>query len=121
VKTVVAKVLATPGIELNGKTPEATISAMIYTEAKKEDGAIRKAGRGLVEARGLYRAVDLNRRHADRLSSRLPAPHPEAEHKAQKDPDPEHRRPRGRYDPRLHCRTRSVSTWGRKRFPGWST
>ena len=51
VKTVVAKVLTTPGIELKGKTPEATISAMIYTEAKKEDGAIRKAGRGLVEAR----------------------------------------------------------------------
>jgi hypothetical protein len=51
VKKVVAKVLATPGVELKGKTPEATISAMIYVEAKKPDGAIRKAGRGLVEAR----------------------------------------------------------------------
>ena len=51
VKDVVKKVLATEGVELKGKTPEATVSAMIYTEAKKEDGAIRKAGRGMVEAR----------------------------------------------------------------------
>jgi hypothetical protein len=51
VKDVVKKVLDTPGVELKGKTPDATISAMLYTEAKKEDGAIRKVGRGLVEAR----------------------------------------------------------------------
>jgi hypothetical protein len=51
VKDVIAKTLATAGVELKGKTPEATISAQIYTEAAKEDGAIRKAGRGLVEAR----------------------------------------------------------------------
>jgi HB1, ASXL, restriction endonuclease HTH domain len=51
VKDVVKKVLATPGVELKGKTPDATISAMLYTEAKKPDGAIRKTGRGMVEAR----------------------------------------------------------------------
>jgi HB1, ASXL, restriction endonuclease HTH domain len=51
VSKVVKKVLATEGVELKGKTPEATVSAMIYTEAKKEDGAIRKVGRGLVEPR----------------------------------------------------------------------
>jgi HB1, ASXL, restriction endonuclease HTH domain len=51
VQDVVKKVLATPGVELKGKTPDATISAMLYTEAKKPDGAIRKAGRGMVEAR----------------------------------------------------------------------
>ncbi len=51
VKTVIAKTLATPGVNLGGKTPEATVAAMIYVEAAKEDGQIVKVGRGLVEAR----------------------------------------------------------------------
>jgi hypothetical protein len=41
VKDVVAKALADPEvIGMKGKTPEATLSAALYTEAKKENGAV---------------------------------------------------------------------------------
>jgi hypothetical protein len=36
---------------LKGKTPEATVAARIYVEAKKRDGQIVKVERGVVQAR----------------------------------------------------------------------
>ena len=52
VKEVVAAALADPQVTgLQGRTPAATLSAALYTEAKKPDGAIVLAGRGMVKAR----------------------------------------------------------------------
>ena len=52
VKEVVAAALADPQVTgLQGRTPAATLSAALYTEAKKPDGAVVRAGRGMVKAR----------------------------------------------------------------------
>jgi hypothetical protein len=36
---------------MKGKTPEATLSAALYTEAKKKDGAVVLVERGVMKAR----------------------------------------------------------------------
>lgn len=52
VKEVVAKALADPAVTgMKGKTPEATLSAALYTEAKKKDGAVILVERGMMKAR----------------------------------------------------------------------
>jgi hypothetical protein len=52
VKAVVAKALADPAVTgLKGKTPQETLSAALYTEAKKPDGAVILVGRGVMKAR----------------------------------------------------------------------
>jgi len=52
VKEVVAKALADPGVTgMKGKTPEATLSAALYTEAKKPDGTVILVERGMMKAR----------------------------------------------------------------------
>jgi HB1, ASXL, restriction endonuclease HTH domain len=52
VKEVVAAALADPQVTgLHGRTPAATLSAALYTEAKKPDGAVVLARRGMVKAR----------------------------------------------------------------------
>jgi HB1, ASXL, restriction endonuclease HTH domain len=52
VKEVVATALADPQVTgLQGRTPAATLSAALYTEAKKPDGALVRVGRGMVKAR----------------------------------------------------------------------
>jgi HB1, ASXL, restriction endonuclease HTH domain len=52
VKEVVAAALADPQVTgLQGRTPAATLSAALYTEAKKPDGALVRVGRGTVKAR----------------------------------------------------------------------
>jgi len=52
VKEVVVAALADPQLTgLQGRTPGATLSAALYTEAKKPDGAIVLSGRGKVKAR----------------------------------------------------------------------
>ena len=52
VKEVVAAALADPEVTgMKGKTPEATLSAALYTEAKKPDGAVILVGRGMMKAR----------------------------------------------------------------------
>jgi hypothetical protein len=57
VKEVVAAALADPQVTgLQGRTPAATLSAALYTEAKKPDGAVVRAGRGMVKARPQPRA-----------------------------------------------------------------
>jgi hypothetical protein len=43
VKQLAAEVLATPGVNLGGKTPEATIAAILYTSP-----LFKKVGRGVV-------------------------------------------------------------------------
>jgi HB1, ASXL, restriction endonuclease HTH domain len=51
VKEVVAAALADPQVTgLQGRTPAASLSAALYTEAKKPDGAIVLAGRGMLKA-----------------------------------------------------------------------
>lgn len=50
-KDVAANALADPAVTgMKGKTPEATISAALYTEAKK-DGAVMLVERGVMKAR----------------------------------------------------------------------
>jgi len=52
VKEVVAAALADPQVTgLQGRALAATLSAALYTEAKKPDGAVVRAGRGMVKAR----------------------------------------------------------------------
>jgi len=52
VKDVAANALADPAVTgMKGKTPEATISAALYTEAKKKDGAVMLVERGVMKAR----------------------------------------------------------------------
>ncbi len=52
VKEVVAAALADPDvIGMKGKTPEATLSAALYTEAKKPNGAVILVERGVMKAR----------------------------------------------------------------------
>ncbi len=52
VKEVVAKALADPGVTgMRGRTPEASLSAALYTEAKKKDGAAILVERGMMKAR----------------------------------------------------------------------
>jgi len=52
VKEVVAAALADPEVTgMKGKTPAATLSAALYTEAKKPDGAVILVGRGMMKAR----------------------------------------------------------------------
>jgi hypothetical protein len=52
VKELVAAALADPQVTgLQGRTPAATLSAALYTEAKKPDGALVRVGRGMVKAR----------------------------------------------------------------------
>jgi HB1, ASXL, restriction endonuclease HTH domain len=52
VKEVVAKALADPEVTgMKGKTPAATLSAALYTEAKKPGGAVILVGRGMMKAR----------------------------------------------------------------------
>lgn len=46
VKVIAEKVVATKGVTLAGKTPEATIAAMLHVEAKKGN-IFQKAGKGL--------------------------------------------------------------------------
>jgi acyl-CoA reductase-like NAD-dependent aldehyde dehydrogenase len=49
---VVAAALADPQVTgLQGRTPTATLSAALYTEAKKPDGAVVRVGRGMIKAR----------------------------------------------------------------------
>jgi hypothetical protein len=49
---VVAKALADPAVTgIRGKTPDATLSAALYTEAKKKDGAVILVERGMMKAR----------------------------------------------------------------------
>jgi hypothetical protein len=57
VKEVVVAALADPQVTgLHGRTPAANLSAALYTEAKKPDGAVVLAGRGMVKARPQPRA-----------------------------------------------------------------
>jgi len=57
VKEVVAKALADPAVTgMKGKTPAATLSAALYTEAKKSDGAVVLVERGIMKARPERRA-----------------------------------------------------------------
>lgn len=52
VKEVVAAALADPEVTgMKGKTPAATLSAALYTEAKKPGGAVILVGRGVMKAR----------------------------------------------------------------------
>ena len=52
VKEVVAAALSDPEVTgMKGKTPAATLSAALYTEAKKPDGAVILVGRGMMKAR----------------------------------------------------------------------
>jgi hypothetical protein len=52
VKEVVAKALADPAVtEMKGRTPEATLSAALYTEAKKPHGEVILVARGMMKAR----------------------------------------------------------------------
>ena len=52
VKEVVAAALADPAVTgMRGKTPAATFSAALYTEAKKPDGAVILVERGMMKAR----------------------------------------------------------------------
>jgi hypothetical protein len=52
VKEVVAMALADPAVTgMKGKTPWATLSAALYTEAKKKDGAVILVERGVMKAR----------------------------------------------------------------------
>ncbi len=54
VSDVVAKALADPAVTgLKGKTPTDTLSAALYTEAKKPDGAVILVRRGVMKARSL--------------------------------------------------------------------
>jgi hypothetical protein len=49
VKEVVAAALADPEVTgMKGKTPAATLSAALYTEAKKPDGAVILVERGMI-------------------------------------------------------------------------
>jgi hypothetical protein len=57
VKEIVAKALADPAVTgMKGKTPEATLSAALYTEAKKKDGAVILVERGVMRARAQRKA-----------------------------------------------------------------
>jgi hypothetical protein len=50
VKEVVAAALADSQVTgLQGRTPAATLSAALYTEAKKPDGAVVRVGRGMIK------------------------------------------------------------------------
>jgi HB1, ASXL, restriction endonuclease HTH domain len=52
IKEVVAAALDDPQVTgLQGRTPAATLSAALYTEAKKPDGVVVLVGRGMIEAR----------------------------------------------------------------------
>jgi hypothetical protein len=52
VSEIVEKVMATNGIGLKGKTPAATIAALLSTAAKKDDGFVYKVGPGRYALRG---------------------------------------------------------------------
>ena len=57
VKEVVEAALSDPEVTgMKGKTPAATLSAALYTEAKKPDGAVTLVKRGMVKARPEKRA-----------------------------------------------------------------
>lgn len=47
---IIDKVQTTKGVVLAGKTPRATIQAILSTEAKREGGAIRRVETGVYEA-----------------------------------------------------------------------
>ncbi len=49
-KEIVKKALAMKGLALTGKTPEATLRAVLSSESKRPDGEIKKAGKP-----GMYR------------------------------------------------------------------
>ena len=48
---IVERVLATEGVKLKGKTPGATISAMLAVEAAKEDGLFERVAPGTFRLR----------------------------------------------------------------------
>jgi hypothetical protein len=45
-------VLRTEGVNLTGKTPNRTIGAQLYVEAKKPEGVVELVGRGTFRLRG---------------------------------------------------------------------
>jgi hypothetical protein len=48
---IIERVLATEGVKLGGKTPGATISAILAVEAAKEDGLIERVAPGTFRLR----------------------------------------------------------------------
>lgn len=58
------RVLKVTGVELKGKTPMASISAMLYVEAKKPDGVFVKTGKGEFDLRERQAAKPSRRRRA---------------------------------------------------------
>lgn len=42
VRDITKAVLATPGVKMAGKTPDATINAMLSVDAKKDDGVFKR-------------------------------------------------------------------------------
>jgi len=65
VKEVVAAALADPEVTgMKGKTPAATLSAALYTEAKKPDGVFVKTGKGEFDLRERQAAPARRRRRA---------------------------------------------------------
>jgi len=53
---IVERVLKTPGVKLAGKTPAATISAMLAVENKKRDGLFRRTAPGTYTLRARKKA-----------------------------------------------------------------
>lgn len=49
---IIDAVIATRGVTLGGKTPRATVQAILSTEAKKEEGAIERVETGVYKKRG---------------------------------------------------------------------
>jgi hypothetical protein len=50
-KEIIAKALATKGVALAGKTPEATLSAILATENKKPNGLFERTAPGIYQLR----------------------------------------------------------------------
>jgi hypothetical protein len=53
---ITARVLKTPGVKLAGKTPAATISAMLAVENTKKDGLFRRTAPGTYTLRARKKA-----------------------------------------------------------------
>lgn len=52
VKTITERAARMKGVTLKGATPEATMTAVLYTDAAKPTGDFIKTGRGMIGLRG---------------------------------------------------------------------
>jgi hypothetical protein len=50
-REIIERVLQTERLEITSKTPAASISARLYTDAKKPNGMVERAGRGRFQLR----------------------------------------------------------------------